>query len=150
MSYVDCNAGPLTSARSTLISFAVSQVKKEPCGNDTHGHPTVDVALSCVAEVLKASVRPSDIVARYGGEEFVILLPDTQTSVAEIVARRILHGVQETKCSGVDQHVSVTISIGIASSKESADQLLHDADAALYRAKNDGRNCIRTHTSAIE
>lgn len=111
--------------------------------NDNYGHPTGDLALKCVAEVLKTLVRPVDVAARYGGEEFSVLLPETDIAVAKKVAERILEGVRGTSCKGPrGEDVSVTISIGLASGKASPEQLLHDADVALYRAKDEGRNRV--------
>jgi diguanylate cyclase (GGDEF)-like protein len=104
--------------------------------NDSIGHRLADEALCHVAGVLREHVRPSDTVARWGGEEFAILLPGATHELAAVIAERLR------------QHVSrlpsgVTVSIGIAAFPDHAaspEALLDAADAALYRAKHQGRD----------
>lgn len=114
--------------------------------NDHYGHPAGDACLREVARVLQGVVRrPTDLLARYGGEEFAIVLPDTEnvTLVAEacraaVEAAGIQHSLSEV--SGV-----VTISVGVCSrtpGPTSLDELKEQADAALYRAKDAGRNTV--------
>jgi len=117
--------------------------------NDAYGHVAGDLALGQLAEVLKASVREIDIVARYGGEEFSIALPQTDSSGAFVVAEKVreavrTHSFVDAKgepCSGL------TVSIGLATFPSHAndkDSLLRESDDALYRAKNGGKNRVRT------
>lgn len=119
--------------------------------NDHYGHLQGDDCLCRVSEALRqAARREIDIAARYGGEEFVILLPDTELSGAEEVARQLQQAIHqlhiEHKGSSIDAHV--TLSIGIASHipyfPDRPDELLLDADKALYLAKQRGRNRIAT------
>lgn len=118
--------------------------------NDTYGHLQGDECLKAVANAITAAVkRPRDIVARFGGEEFVVLLPETKEDGAFHIANEILRAVNrmEMQHDTSDKGGMVTVSMGVAElipSRENAGEiLLNMADEALYRAKNDGRNCIR-------
>lgn len=117
--------------------------------NDTYGHLQGDKCLKSVADAVQRAVkRPRDLVARYGGEEFVILLSETDTSGACRIAEQVLFNIKELgirhAASSIDGIVSV--SIGVASTipklDDLSDELLKLADEALYRAKNNGGNCI--------
>lgn len=113
--------------------------------NDTYGHPAGDRCLIQVADVLQRAIRqPEDIVARYGGEEFAIILFNTCLQEAEKIAARIK---QELKLAAIAHQASsvsafVTVSQGITCSApaKTTEQIVADADAALYRAKESGRN----------
>ncbi|MEK6772125.1 MAG: diguanylate cyclase [Pseudomonadota bacterium] len=116
--------------------------------NDRYGHPAGDEVLTTVADLLRLSVRPMDVVCRHGGEEFAILLPETETGGAFSLAERIRHAVANSTILVSDkQSVQVTVSIGLASFKgdvgEGIDPLAI-ADQALYRAKRSGRNRVIT------
>jgi diguanylate cyclase (GGDEF)-like protein len=111
--------------------------------NDTYGHDSGDATLAAVGAVLTATVRASDFVGRNGGEEFIVLLPDTDTSSALIVADRIRNAVTEILVPGVDREI--TVSLGIATIPDHAgdgDLLIRSADRALYAAKANGRNRV--------
>jgi diguanylate cyclase (GGDEF)-like protein len=113
--------------------------------NDRYGHLAGDQALRETADVLRQNARSVDLLARYGGEEFAIILPETDLVRAAAHAERIRSAVashvfhsQET-----GQAHQVTVSIGVAaltSATEKIEELVHDADQALYRAKAGGRN----------
>jgi diguanylate cyclase (GGDEF)-like protein len=109
--------------------------------NDEHGHQCGDAVLREVAQVLAACVRAGDTAARYGGEEFGLVLPECSSAEATEVAERICSAVRAARTQ-----VPVTISIGVADAPAgtSAAALVAAADAALYSAKRDGRNCVRT------
>src|SRR5215475_9333106 len=118
--------------------------------NDVYGHLAGDEALRAVAAALSDELRGYDAVGRFGGEEFVALLPGvgatTGVNVAERVRQRIERlDVSVKRHAGSDTRVSVTASIGVASAWGAAelDDLLRDADAALYMAKGAGRNTVR-------
>ena len=113
--------------------------------NDTYGHQEGDACLQKVAFAMSSSIRSSDLAARYGGEEFVIVLPDSNTKTALIVANRIkskLKGM-EIPHQGSKASKYVSISMGIASlynnNAISIQELLEAADKALYLAKQQGR-----------
>lgn len=114
--------------------------------NDTHGHQAGDEALRCLARVLSTSVREADLPARLGGEEFVVLLPGAERSAATAVAERIRSTIRDThlRCPSGDCFC-LTVSLGVAISPRAQDSLEHlirRADAALYAAKNAGRNRV--------
>ena len=112
--------------------------------NDTWGHTGGDAALRATAGLLRTQLRPSDQVARYGGEEFCLLLPDTALEQARIVAERLVLAAaqQPVRANDGSELPPVTFSLGLAAhaGEQSAEQLLKTADAALYRAKQAGRN----------
>jgi diguanylate cyclase (GGDEF)-like protein/PAS domain S-box-containing protein len=114
--------------------------------NDTHGHQVGDEALRCLARVLSDSVREADLPARLGGEEFVVLLPGAERAAATAVAERIRSTIRETclRCPSGDCFC-LTVSLGVAISpcaQDSLEHLIRRADAALYAAKNAGRNRV--------
>lgn len=115
--------------------------------NDQYGHQVGDECLKYIAGILTGSVkRPADGVSRYGGEEFVIVLPNTSQQGAKIIAERIRSSI-ESKTFEIDgKTLSLTISIGLASTLPNAGHeqtsLIEKADQALYRAKNEGRNRV--------
>lgn len=114
--------------------------------NDTWGHAKGDQALRIVARTLADQLRDIDIIGRYGGEEFAVLLPGTDASGAWEAAERLRMAVSQIDLSAGDgAPIPLTISIGVAA-REGGDisfpELLMRADAALYRAKADGRNRI--------
>ena len=120
--------------------------------NDTWGHAAGDAVLTELAQRIESQVRKSDVAARYGGEEFVVLLPNTGTASAELLANRIRTAISASPIELPDgTNVLITGSIGIASLqpgaadaelKTAGDALLARADVALYRAKSKGRDRI--------
>ena len=113
--------------------------------NDTYGHPTGDQALKAVAQVLLAPARGDDLCARYGGEEFVLLFEETTGETALEIAERLRKRVEALVCRAPSgARLALTMSVGVAASPElavqSAEDLLHLADQALYTAKHLGRN----------
>lgn len=123
--------------------------------NDRHGHAAGDRVLQAVARALVETVRPQvDLVARVGGEEFVILLPGTTFEEAQLQAERVRQSVQaaSTATTASGGSLSVTCSIGVASldTKESFSSLLNRGDRALYRAKEQGRNRVRTQSLHVK
>ena len=114
--------------------------------NDGHGHPAGDQVLREVARVVKEAVRAVDIVGRYGGEEFVAILPQTDVEEARLLAERLRKAVEALAVPVGNASVHVTISTGIASypapNVDTPDELIREADRALYRAKQDGRNRV--------
>ena len=117
--------------------------------NDTYGHDGGDFVLQKIAGALLLYSRSGDICCRLGGEEFVIVLPDTETDNASKIAERIRAHIENLKLSYNDRSISLTASFGIASHCENIDidYLLKDADKALYKAKEEGRNRICINTS---
>lgn len=117
--------------------------------NDNYGHLVGDDVLMDVGALLQSAVRSVDVVARYGGEEFVIALPETGLAGATAFAERIRELVEEhTFAHAGGSDLRLTASIGVASypspGLETVEDLLAKADQALYRAKAEGRNRVRT------
>jgi diguanylate cyclase (GGDEF)-like protein len=113
--------------------------------NDTHGHAAGDVVLRALTETCQEVLRASDIFGRIGGEEFAATLPDTDLVGALEVAERLRQAVEERQIEIENGTVSMTVSIGVAVISEQTteyEQLLKQADDALYRAKEAGRNKV--------
>ena len=113
--------------------------------NDAYGHQAGDECLVRVAQALKASVRsPEDLVSRYGGEEFLLILFDCPLDMAEIVAKRIQDNLRqaaiEHKASKVSEYVTASMGIAGMTAGLTAEEVVAQADAALYRVKESGRN----------
>jgi diguanylate cyclase (GGDEF)-like protein len=115
--------------------------------NDTYGHQFGDLVLIEIAKIITHSVRDSDMVARYGGDEIVIILPDSSKENARMVADRIRAAVEAYKFPYEEKTVRITVSIGLShmtvEEPVPSEQLLRRADAALYEAKEAGRNTIQ-------
>lgn len=131
--------GTLAMARryGTPFSIILLDLDHFKLYNDTHGHCAGDQLLIAVACTMKNEVRDTNLVVRYGGEEFLILLPDTPTRAALSVAERIREKIHE--------HTGETVSMGVAGAKDGAksmNELIAVADAALYQAKDSGRNRV--------
>jgi len=111
--------------------------------NDTYGHPAGDMVLKEVSDVLQHSVRNYDWVGRYGGEEFMLILPGSSFVGARLRAERFRMAVQAARFVQGEKTIQLTASFGVASGYPTdADAIIQAADAALYRAKNSGRNCV--------
>ena len=113
--------------------------------NDTYGHPFGDRVLKCVAELMEKALRRYDILGRIGGEEFLIVAPGTTQEEAVVLAERLRNVVEKEKMTCGDKDVKITVSCGVAflgKGDESAETLLKRADAALYIAKQEGRNRV--------
>ena len=128
-----------------LVLLDVDHFKKF---NDCYGHQAGDACLVRVAEALAAGARrASDLAARYGGEEFAVVLPDTGADEARRIGEALRRDIEALGVAHAGSDVGhVTISVGIAVQPQQAgadpDALLRAADAALYRAKHDGRNRV--------
>jgi diguanylate cyclase (GGDEF)-like protein len=106
--------------------------------NDTHGHVAGDAALKHLAMIMKVSVRDVDIPGRMGGDEFLVLMPETEKDVVEIVGRRIAEALAKTKLKVDSALVTLEVSAGQASCPEDGrevEELLQVVDASLYRSK---------------
>ena len=134
--------GPKSSEPATLIYIDLDHFKRL---NDTLGHPAGDAALTHVARLLETAVRDGDMVARVGGEEFAVWLPRTAAREGLEVAERIRRSIAEKPLLWTGSTYPLTTSCGIASYPEPIGDLLNltaAADAALYRAKELGRNRV--------
>jgi diguanylate cyclase (GGDEF)-like protein/PAS domain S-box-containing protein len=109
--------------------------------NDSRGHAAGDVVLRAVADRLRAAVRPSDTVGRLGGDEFVVICEDgVAVWEATVLGERLIRTLEESfEVEGGEVFVTVSVGIAIAEPATSADELLRDADVAMYQAKQRGR-----------
>lgn len=115
--------------------------------NDTHGHACGDHCLRCVAATLRAELRPTDALGRYGGEEFLVVLPGQDTAAARVLGERLRRSVEHTPVLWRGELLALSVSIGLATrgrGESDPATLLERADKALYLAKHEGRNCVRT------
>lgn len=137
--------GPRSPEPASLVYIDLDHFKRL---NDTLGHPAGDAALKHVARLLEAAVRDGDVVARIGGEEFAVWLPRTPLREGVDVAERIRRSVAEKPLTWSGSVYPLTTSCGIASYPEIGDllNLPAAADAALYRAKQAGRNRVEKAT----
>jgi len=135
--------------RGTSTALLLADVDHFKSYNDRFGHPAGDEALRRVARAIRDSLPSRALVARYGGEEFACLLSSVDADQARELAEHVRGEVE--KCAiplpGGEDIPRITISVGFASriidSGADASHLLRDADVALYRAKHEGRNCVR-------
>ncbi len=128
---------------SAMLMLDIDHFKRV---NDSHGHATGDAMLVQLARIVRECLRESDVFARLGGEEFAILLPACDDMNATAIAERIRQAFAQARLqTETGQSISATISIGIATAPQSAEdcsRLLAQADQALYRAKEAGRNRV--------
>ena len=131
----------------SLLMIDLDHFKKV---NDTHGHLAGDRVLAAIGDLLQDLCRATDTAGRYGGEEFAVVLPETPAESALVIAERIRERLAETPVTSPDgKQISVTASIGIASVPDNgadAAAALAEADRALYKAKNGGRNQVAVAT----
>jgi len=126
----------------SLLAMDIDHFKKI---NDTYGHDVGDVVLKTFAGLLRGMVRQSDICARLGGEEFVVLLPNTDLEGAKVLAERIRTAVAKNPVEHDSTVIVFTVSIGVSQYRKGMQniyELIKEADIALYRAKEGGRNRV--------
>lgn len=111
--------------------------------NDEHGHLAGDQALRAVAHKLDELARETDIVARYGGEEFIVIMPQTNLAGATVFSDRLRAAVASELLAGI--HLTISGGVAEAVNGDDVSSLLARADAALYEAKNTGRNRVMQH-----
>jgi len=130
----------------TMVVWDIDHFKKV---NDTFGHQAGDKALTIVAQLLKKRLRDSDYLARYGGEEFVSLLPETSLPAALKLSNELREAIAASEFHYNDQQVLLTISCGLAEfhDDDTPESVFQRADAALYQAKEQGRNCCVVESS---
>ncbi len=129
------------AAEGKPLALAMVDIDHFKAINDSHGHAAGDGVLRDIAELLKRSLRATDMVARLGGEEFVVVMPDTDVGMAEAVTRRLRRVIAEATAA----KVPITVSIGVAAMQgpgDTPERLLKRADDALYEAKRGGRNRV--------
>jgi diguanylate cyclase (GGDEF)-like protein len=117
--------------------------------NDHHGHAAGDLVLQHTAEVMRSVKRENDLLARYGGEEFALVPAQVDLKGALALAEKIRFAISENSIpiseSGSNEALGVTVSIGVAAYTGNLQRSFNHADQALYRAKADGKDCVRLH-----
>jgi diguanylate cyclase (GGDEF)-like protein len=132
----------------TWLSFIMADVDFFKLYNDSNGHLAGDNCLKDIAKLIDGCCdRATDVVGRFGGEEFVLILPDTNNEGAQRIAENLRKTIQAQNIPYGPQNANpVTLTLGIASAKGSTivsvEKLIKDADAALYKGKDQGRNCV--------
>lgn len=111
--------------------------------NDTHGHNTGDKVLQKFSNILQENIRNTDFAGRWGGEEFILLLPNTDVVQARIFAEKLRKKIED---SDTDDIITITASLGVSQIEigESWETWVKRTDAAMYRAKSNGRNRVET------
>jgi diguanylate cyclase (GGDEF)-like protein len=136
------------------LTVIMADIDRFKAINDTYGHLAGDHAIKSVAERIKSVLRETDDIARYGGEEFAMILFDIQPEDAIIVADRVRQKIGEALLRFDKQSFRITMSFGIATMypdhEISKEDLLNQADQALYRAKSAGRNCCRIYQPRLK
>ncbi|WP_064792347.1 sensor domain-containing diguanylate cyclase [Shewanella woodyi] len=143
--------GRLSRRQQTPMAILMLDIDRFKSINDNYGHLAGDQILRFIAQTLKEKLkRPADLVSRFGGEEFAIILPNTDQPGAVQVAEQIRKTIYDLPISWENIDIPLTISIGVSSeimqSETQPTKLLEQADKALYRAKNDGRNRVMVYT----
>lgn len=140
-------------ARDLSISLLFIDLDHFKAINDTRGHAAGDACLRAIVSPIQAELRQSDVVGRYGGEEFVVILSSADTAAARPIAERILERVAEIRVEGFGDPIRLTCSIGVAGSDHVGvwgEELIARADAAVYEAKNAGRNRVQTAAAVAD
>lgn len=144
--FFECAQQAFDNAREagTPLAFLLLDIDDFKRINDSYGHLAGDKVLKIVADQLRKRLRARDFIARFGGEEFVLLLPQTSPAAAAQVAEALRAAIEACPFHFKGERVVITTSIGLSTfrSGERGDQVLKRADAALYRAKDQGRNRV--------
>jgi diguanylate cyclase (GGDEF)-like protein len=131
------------------VSFLLLDLDHFKVINDQFGHDVGDEALRHVAQLLRNGLREGDLVARWGGEEFAICLPETDVAEASMLAERLRVAIEKNPLAIEGSSIGMTTSIGVTTFRpgDGADSLFQRADHMLYRAKEQGRNCVVVDTT---
>ncbi len=133
----------------SLIMFDLDHFKEI---NDRYGHLCGDAVLAAVGAKMRDELRGSDLKCRYGGEEFIVLLPETPLEGAKRVADTLRRSLEELPVHWKDETLNITASFGVTVAMPAEidrEALIGRADAALYRAKEQGRNCVRLSAETV-
>ena len=136
--------------KNVNLSYIMMDIDYFKKVNDTYGHAVGDVVLKVVAKTISEQLRPYDMAFRYGGEEFAIILPATPINEAKVVAERVRQSIEDTVIDISEfnnksvKEISVTVSLGLCKYKkgDTPNDMHQRADAALYMAKDKGRNQV--------
>lgn len=145
MERLDAHFRSRTAGPAYLLIVDIDHFKRI---NDTYGHNVGDLVLGRVAQVLSATARQGDLTCRLGGEEFAVVCVDTDSAGALQLAERMRAAIEHSEVPGdsAEQAIRCTATIGVSaafSTTHAFDDAMQQADAALYRGKTAGRNCVR-------
>jgi diguanylate cyclase (GGDEF)-like protein len=138
-----------SQAPVSLIMFDVDRLKDV---NDHHGHLCGDAVLAVIGQRMREVLRGSDLKCRYAGEQFLVLLPETPLPGAQRVAETLRSEVANRPVAWAGESLHITASVGLAQAlrgEVNVQALIGRADHALYRAKDDGGNCVRVAAETV-
>lgn len=141
----ECSRAQRNNKSLSVLVMDIDHFKKV---NDTYGHDAGDAVLVAFAKLIQQNIRKEDIACRLGGEEFVLVLPDATMEQAVARAEKICDATRAMSIKHHRETLSVTVSIGVCdypSHAQNPEELIQNADGALYRAKNGGRNRVIPH-----
>lgn len=127
------------------LSLMIIDIDRFKSINDTYGHAVGDLVIRAVVETLSKNIRDIDVLARLGGEEFVVMMPNSELKSGRELAERLRQAVENAPCLGREMNTGVTVSIGVAEMGDNTNEIesvIKDADIAMYKAKNQGRNRV--------
>lgn len=143
MSRLHAEAGR-TERHGTVFSILLADLDHFKMVNDTYGHLAGDRILKAIAKTLRSSIRIEDFCGRWGGEEFLIILPETELDHAALVAEKLVATVRKApvKLDGKKIHITLSIGAGTFKAGMNIDECINKVDEALYKAKENGRDCF--------
>lgn len=127
------------------LSLILCDIDKFKKVNDTYGHIQGDNILKSFSEVVKTSIRETDIVARWGGEEFVILIVNSDIQRASKLANKLQMLIENTKFKGVKGGITASFGVSKYEKGDTEQSFINRADIAMYKAKQNGRNCVEVN-----
>lgn len=130
----------------SAIAVALLDIDSFKQIKDRHGHAAGDVALRSTVDTLEQNLRDRDVLGRFGGDELLVIMPETNAEQAATLCERLRALLAGSQCASGTVQIALTVSIGVASARGAGadfEKLVQAADAALYRAKREGRNRIR-------
>jgi diguanylate cyclase (GGDEF)-like protein len=135
--------------RGEGLSLVMADLDHFKSINDQYGHITGDHVLASVAAVFQSHLRTYDLAARYGGEEFVLLLPATSAEGAMVVAERMRKALADITVPDCPRQITMSLGVATWMPGETPEQFVARADAALYKAKNAGRNRVEVAATQV-
>ena len=134
---------PIYKRTNSSLVFMMLDIDHFKKVNDNYGHRCGDEALRHTSSIISKNVRNFDVFVRFGGEEFAVILPNTKVAEGLIIAERIREAVEKSEFIYKNERIHFTISIGVSFyNGDTAEEFIEQADNALYKAKEDGRNQI--------